>query len=258
MTIFYVYEHWRSDKDACFWVGKGKGRRAYKFKRNKHYNRVVAKLEAMGLCVEVRLVKGELEEREAFLLERERIAFWRAAGVQLTNYTDGGDGTAGLKWSEESRQRARIKQKKVMSSKAMRLRIKKKLKGHQLSGKALENYLVAMAKRQGIKTGPMSEKTKAKIAKKARGRKSSDATRAKMSAIRKQWRWSDEVKAKMSASAKIAQKKRFEKELSTKAGRKRISLRMKKVSAAGCKPGMKSAAAYLAWQRRRAKQAELT
>ena len=28
MTIFYVYEHWRPDKDTCFWVGKGKGDRA--------------------------------------------------------------------------------------------------------------------------------------------------------------------------------------------------------------------------------------
>jgi hypothetical protein len=27
---FYVYEHWRPDKDVCFYVGKGHGRRAYK------------------------------------------------------------------------------------------------------------------------------------------------------------------------------------------------------------------------------------
>ena len=26
--IFYVYEHWRPDKNVCFYVGKGKGKRA--------------------------------------------------------------------------------------------------------------------------------------------------------------------------------------------------------------------------------------
>ena len=25
---YYVYEHWRPDKDVCFYVGKGKGGRA--------------------------------------------------------------------------------------------------------------------------------------------------------------------------------------------------------------------------------------
>lgn len=31
MSIFYVYEHWRPDKDVCFYVGKGSKGRARTF-----------------------------------------------------------------------------------------------------------------------------------------------------------------------------------------------------------------------------------
>lgn len=95
-NIFYVYEHWRPDKDVCFWVGKGKKRRAYKFKRNSHYNNIVQKLCRMGMCVEVRLVKSGLTETQSLKLECERIRFWRDAGVELTNKTDGGEGFSGF------------------------------------------------------------------------------------------------------------------------------------------------------------------
>lgn len=94
---FYVYEHWRPDKDECFWVGKGNGNRAYSFERNRYYNFIVNKLTALGMCVEVRLVESGLPEHEAFALEKVRIAFWRSRGVQLANLTDGGDGPAGWK-----------------------------------------------------------------------------------------------------------------------------------------------------------------
>jgi hypothetical protein len=58
--IFYVYEHWRPDKDVCFYVGKGKDGRANVFSRkNAHYNSIVAKLARLGMCVEVRLVADE-------------------------------------------------------------------------------------------------------------------------------------------------------------------------------------------------------
>lgn len=94
---FYVYEHWRPDLDICFYVGKGQRRRGYRFKgRNSAYRKVLADLDAAGMCVEVRLVAGGLAEKEAFRIERERIAFWRAAGIPLTNRTDGGEGFSGF------------------------------------------------------------------------------------------------------------------------------------------------------------------
>ena len=95
MSRCYVYEHWRPDKDLPFYVGKGCGRRAYRLRdkrRNRHHLNIVNYLASVGLCVEVRLVAGGLTDDAAFALEKERIAFWRESGIDLTNQNDGGDG----------------------------------------------------------------------------------------------------------------------------------------------------------------------
>ncbi|MDE2104494.1 MAG: GIY-YIG nuclease family protein [Patescibacteria group bacterium] len=90
---YYVYEHWRPDRDECFYVGKGRGNRAnVLYGRNTHHTAIQLKLSRLGLCVEIRLVATELTESMAFELERERIAFWRANGNDLANFTDGGEG----------------------------------------------------------------------------------------------------------------------------------------------------------------------
>ena len=92
---FYVYEHWRSDKGVCFYVGKGNGDRAWRFKRSRYYNNVVAKLLKNGHTVEVKILKEKMTEDEAFSLEMERICYWKSVGVRLTNLTDGGEGVRG-------------------------------------------------------------------------------------------------------------------------------------------------------------------
>lgn len=95
--IFYVYEHWRPDLDLCFYVGKGQRNRARTFKyRNQIYSAVAAELSRQGMCIEVRMVASALIEAEAFNIEMDRIAFWRAAGVALANRTDGGEGFSGF------------------------------------------------------------------------------------------------------------------------------------------------------------------
>jgi hypothetical protein len=105
-TIFYVYEHWRLDRDECFYVGKGRGGRAYSTKyRNRHHQAIVAKLSRTGSAFEVRIVASGLSEPEAFLLERERIVFWRSTGVDLTNLTDGGEGISGFRLSDETKKK---------------------------------------------------------------------------------------------------------------------------------------------------------
>ena len=72
---FYVYKHIRKDNNTCFYVGKGKGGRIYKPKRNKHYNRIRKKYG----CYVVK-IKENLTEKEAFALERDnrglRICIW--------------------------------------------------------------------------------------------------------------------------------------------------------------------------------------
>lgn len=92
---FYVYEHWRPDRGECFYVGKGRGRRAnIMYGRNSYHTAIQRKLSRLGLCVEVKLVETGLSEEEAFELERQRITFWRADGADLANLTDGGEGGA--------------------------------------------------------------------------------------------------------------------------------------------------------------------
>jgi len=108
--IFYVYEHWRLDRRECFYVGKGKGGRANELRRNRNrfHKFIQAKLSRLGTAVEVRIVTDGLSESEAFILERERIAFWRANGADLANWTDGGEGPSGYKQSPEHRQKKAV------------------------------------------------------------------------------------------------------------------------------------------------------
>jgi hypothetical protein len=100
---FYVYEHWRPDTGEIFYVGKGHARRAFDMRRgrNRWHKFIVAKIKEMGLSVQIRVVHSDLEESEAFSREIELIAHWRKKDATLVNQTIGGDGTSGLKHTEE-------------------------------------------------------------------------------------------------------------------------------------------------------------
>jgi hypothetical protein len=103
---FYVYEHWRLDKNEYFYVGKGHGTRAYVTKkRNKHHRAITEKLSREGSAFDVKIVAMNLTEEEAFRIEVERIAFWRNDGADLTNLTTGGQGTSGCSPSAETRKK---------------------------------------------------------------------------------------------------------------------------------------------------------
>lgn len=102
MNSFYVYEHWRPDTGACFYVGKGKRSRAWHlYHRSKWHNNILAKLERAGLSLDVRIIAEGLSNEEAVALEIERIAFYGRAN--LVNLTDGGEGPIGRIVSEETR-----------------------------------------------------------------------------------------------------------------------------------------------------------
>jgi hypothetical protein len=112
---FLVYEHWRPDTDVCFYVGKGKMKRARTFEhRNSRYGRIVRKLTRLGLTPEIKIVARDLTEPEAFAIEIKRIAHWRGVGIETANYTDGGDGSSGHKHSTSTRDKIR---KKAIGSK---------------------------------------------------------------------------------------------------------------------------------------------
>jgi hypothetical protein len=101
---YYVYEHWRPDEDACFYVGKGCANRAHVRNRsNRAHLDIQRKLAKIGMCYEVRLVASGLTEEEAYSLECKRISFWRLLEVKLANKTMGGKGVRVLKRRRKSR-----------------------------------------------------------------------------------------------------------------------------------------------------------
>jgi hypothetical protein len=189
-SIFYVYEHWRLDRDECFYVGKGKGIRAYKMRdRNAHHRAIMAKLSREGSGMEVRMVATGLAEDEAFALEVERIAFWREAGADLANRTDGGDGVSGLKMSDEAKDKmaaAKIGTKQSPETIAKRIA---PLVGRKQPRHAVE---ICAEKRRGK---ALSEEHKAKLSAAHMGKTVSDAARASLSAANKGKPWSEKRRA---------------------------------------------------------------
>lgn len=206
---YYVYEHWRPDKDECFYVGKGKGYRVSILNnRSEHHKRVVKKLARLGMCLEVRMFKSELSEDEAYQVEIERIAFWRAAGVKIINKTAGGEGLKNptedtrekmrkahlTRWSDEARKAVSDKIKDMWNRDGFRENYSEKRKGYKPSAETIEKRAAAL---RGRKQSPESIAKKigpnnpfygkrhppeilAKIAEKNRGSKMSEETRAKM------------------------------------------------------------------------------
>jgi hypothetical protein len=83
---FYIYVHLRADSGLPFYIGKGKGMRAYNQDRTTYWKRVAKK---HGVIVEI-LHLG-LTEEEAFEREIEEIA-WAKQYYSLVNIREGGEG----------------------------------------------------------------------------------------------------------------------------------------------------------------------
>jgi hypothetical protein len=159
--VFYVYEHWRPDKDVCFYVGKGKNRRAWDMKgmRNRHHKAVTSKLTALGFTVDVRIVMKDLTSVAAIALEIDRIAFY--GRENLTNMTAGGEG----------------------------LREPAPEVGRAISRAHIERFKDPEVRRRHSemckKKPPMSAETRRKLSLANKGRKMSAEVRAKMSDVAK-------------------------------------------------------------------------
>lgn len=91
---FYVYELVDPRTGTAFYVGKGKGRRAWAHEsavrhfreRNGLKAEVIAQLHSEGLRPEVRIVSADMIEADAFRLERKMIT---ARRDELTNISGG-------------------------------------------------------------------------------------------------------------------------------------------------------------------------
>jgi len=153
---FYVYEHWRLDRDECFYVGKGKGNRAYNMSnRNRHHKAIAAKMVREGFAVDVRMVAFGLTETRAFDLEIERIAFWRASGADLANMTIGGEGTSGHRMTDSVRKKMSLSQKKRAPrpphSEETRKKIGVTSKGRKYHGVPISSDTIEKLKKNGLK-----------------------------------------------------------------------------------------------------------
>ena len=145
---FYVYEHIRLDNMTCFYIGKGKGERAYELERNDHHDNI------SNMCGHaVLIIKDNLTEEEAFELERDTIedyVFNLGYGIDikgyddydhklphLTNMTWGGEGVSGAnkgrQLSEEHKQKLSESHKGKQLSEEHKQKLSESHKGTHLS-----------------------------------------------------------------------------------------------------------------------------
>lgn len=105
---YYVYVHRKKTNGEVFYVGKGKGRRAWRFHdRNRLWKRTNDKY---GCIVEI--VQNNLQEWYALELEIDLVLKHGRVDNNtgtLTNLTDGGEGFQGCVQSEESRKRQSVR-----------------------------------------------------------------------------------------------------------------------------------------------------
>ncbi len=102
--MYYVYRHIRKDKNIPFYIGKGKGNRAYTAKnRNQYWHDIVNKHG-----YEVEIILDELTEKESFDKEIEFIKLYKDHSYCEANFTNGGEGISGYVHSKETRNKLSI------------------------------------------------------------------------------------------------------------------------------------------------------
>ena len=205
---FYVYEHIRLDNMTCFYVGKGKGERAYNLERNDHHDRISNR---HGHAVVI--IKDNLTEEEAFELERDTIedyVFNLGYGIDiigfnnkedneighLTNCTWGGEGVSGIQLSEETKQRMSESHKGKHNSEETKKKMSESKKGIQLSEEHKQKLSESLKGRQ------FSEETKKKLSESMKGRQFSEEHKQNLSESLKGRQLSEEHKQKLSKSLK--------------------------------------------------------
>jgi len=125
--MYYVYSYLREDYSP-YYIGKGSGRRAY--------TKGLKEVKPPKDKSRVRILKADLAEKEAFLLEKLYILMFGridlGTGI-LRNKSDGGDGASGAVRSEETKEKIRQANLGKQRPKEVGEKISKALSGRKLS-----------------------------------------------------------------------------------------------------------------------------
>jgi hypothetical protein len=102
--LFHLYEHWRTDKNVPFYIGKGNDERVSHIVRDNNRHKTICNfLKKTGHKVVQIIVFSSEIEQEILDAEVADIAAYREAGIKICNKTDGGDGVSGYRHTEEAR-----------------------------------------------------------------------------------------------------------------------------------------------------------
>jgi hypothetical protein len=187
--MYYVYEWYRMDLNLPYYIGKGKDKRAYALKRNRHADYVTNYLISNGIRREVRIIAKFKTEEMALAYEIERIAFWWYLKEHdiLTNETLGGEGFSGGKHTDKTKSVLSIKQKEIQN--------------RPENLKASRERMLGNPSRTGMKDSEETRAKKKAAIKAARGKTESiEKTRAASTAIHS----CPEFKARHKAACKEA------------------------------------------------------
>lgn len=98
---FYVYVHYKLSDGKPFYVGKGTSTRAWnKSSRSEYWKRVVNK---HGLAVEI--IFDDLTEDESLAVEKDTILEFKYFNYDLVNFSSGGEGISGYKFTQAQKEK---------------------------------------------------------------------------------------------------------------------------------------------------------
>ena len=166
MSIYYVYAYIRKSNGTPYYIGKGKNNRAFAKHRSGNKGVSVPKDRSKIIFLE-----QNLTELGALALERRMIRWYGRKDTYtgiLLNLTDGGEGTSGRVFTEETKQ-------KMSEAK----------KGKKRKPFSEETKQKMSLSRKGKKGNPCSEETKQKISEASKGKPHSEERKQKISEAKK-------------------------------------------------------------------------
>jgi hypothetical protein len=185
---YFAYIHCRPEtvnQSGVFYVGKGKESRSKDLTaRNRYHGFIVKKYGKANIMI------GRLDcssEEISFELEKGLIKCLKRNGVELTNQTDGGDGSSGFKYSEEMKQKMSVSAKEVGSRPEVKLA--KSIATKRLNAERWSNPEWVAKTKAAMKGKKKTQSEASNLARKENGMKSrtQEANAKKSEAAIKMW-----------------------------------------------------------------------